>query len=200
MRLAALVLTAGRSRRMGRPKAWLELDGEPLLVRIVRVAALARAEPIVVVVGSETPGDLVSKQEVVARLPAADVAVGVPEGQPIDSVRAGLARIPHDCAVLLWPVDHPFAGPALLDAMLSALGEHGDRVVVPDANGRWGHPVLLGPEVAAELRTPLADHGAHRVVSRDPARIRRVAAEPRVAAELNTPEQALALGLHVPPV
>ncbi len=226
MRTAAVVLTAGRSRRMGWAKAWLELDGEPLLARVVRVALEAGADPVVVVAGcsgesrryrAESPshtvaggrGDrrsapgnqpgLVSRPQVEALLSGTvDVAVGAPDAHPIDSLRAGLARVPDGHAVLLWPVDSPFATVELLAAMAARL-DAPDRVVVVETVNGWGHPVLFGPALAAELRSPVADAGADRVVRRDPARIHRVPwSDVRVAAELNTPEQAAALGVRLP--
>jgi CTP:molybdopterin cytidylyltransferase MocA len=70
---------------------------------------------------------------------------------------------------------------------------------VPDIGGDWGHPVLLGPTVVEELRSSLADSGAHHVVERIPERIVRVpSSDARLAAELNTPEQATALRVHPP--
>jgi CTP:molybdopterin cytidylyltransferase MocA len=226
MRVAAVVLTAGRSRRMGVAKAWLELDGEPLLHRITRVARTAGADPVVVVTGAEhqrssAAGNagpnararghddkgqssaqhenrLVSRQAVSERLAGeVETVVGVPNGHPIDSLRAGLARVERGSAVLLWPVDHPFADADLVTALITALGEEVDRVVVPETERGWGHPVLFGPALVAELSSPLANGGAHTVVHRLPHRIARVPApDPRIAAELNTPEQAASLGIR----
>ncbi len=53
---AAVILAGGRSSRMGRPKEWLEIDGEPLLVRVTRAAARACATVVVVArAGQELP-------------------------------------------------------------------------------------------------------------------------------------------------
>jgi CTP:molybdopterin cytidylyltransferase MocA len=228
MRVAAVVLAAGHSRRMGVAKAWLEFDGESLLHRVTRVARAAGADPVVVVTGaeqhhsgaSENPtldagagrprsgvlategepvGVLVSRQAVAERLAGeVETVVGVPNGHPIDSLRAGLARVDRGCAVLLWPVDHPFADIDLVTALIAALGEEVERVVVPETERGWGHPVLFGPALVAELTSPLADGGAHAVVHRLPHRVARVPAlDPRIAAELNTPEQAACLGIRL---
>jgi nicotine blue oxidoreductase len=201
MTVAALVLAAGRSERMGQPKAWLRVDGEALLARIVRVARAAGVAPIVVVVGAEADPALVNRRDLETRLPGSALTpvVGRPEGTQIDSIRAGLAAIPKDAAVLLWPVDHPFAGRELVREMMAAL-DRPDQIVLPVAGGRRGHPILLGPNATAELLSSLADDGADRVVRRSAERIIEVAAaDPRGAAILNTPEDADALGLELAP-
>jgi CTP:molybdopterin cytidylyltransferase MocA len=200
MTVAALVLAAGRSQRMGHPKAWLRLDGETLLARIVRTARGAGISPVVVVIGHETDSMLVNRRDAQTRLPhgAATLVVGRPDASQIDSIRAGLTAMPNDAAVLLWPVDHPFAQTDLVSRLVAAL-ERPDQVVLPLADGRRGHPILLGPTVVAELGSPAADQGADRIVRRAPERIVTVAAgDPHVAASLNTPDDAAALGIVLP--
>jgi molybdenum cofactor cytidylyltransferase len=205
MRWCALVLAAGRSSRMGQPKAWLRLAGEPLLVRIVRTALASGAEQVVVVVGSNSDPRLVRRTDADARLrrsfPAASqqisIVVGHPDGHPIDSLRAGLRAVPTDRAVLLWPVDQPFADEALVRTMVAASGTLRHRIVVPVHGAAWGHPVLLGAEVVSELHSASADQGAHHVVLRDRSRVIEIETPFRVVAELNTPAQAAQLGIEV---
>ncbi|MBI5511841.1 MAG: NTP transferase domain-containing protein [Deltaproteobacteria bacterium] len=205
----ALVLAAGRSRRMGQPKAWLTLDGEPLLGRVLRSALAGGVDQVVVVVGAEEgPAGLVTAKEVRAWLAASDrgddarlrLAVGRPDGAPIDSIRAGLGLVPPGAAVLLWPVDQPFADAALVRSMRRALHDGAGRVVVPAVNGEDAHPVLLGPEVVAELQAPPADRGARAVTHRLADRILRIpATDPRLIEPLNTPAQATKMGARLDP-
>jgi len=208
MPFVVLIPAAGRSRRMGAAKAWLQLAGECLLQRIVTTACSAGASAVVVVAGAEeSPGqgpeaaDLVTRIDVATRLqiPAGkrlSVAVADPDGALIDSIRAGLGLVPEGADLLLWPVDAPFADTALVRAMADALGAHRERIVVPVVGERRGHPILLGAEAALELDGPHADAGANAVVRRLPERVTLLpAADRRVVAPLNTPEEATALGV-----
>ncbi|MEE8409452.1 MAG: nucleotidyltransferase family protein [Myxococcota bacterium] len=205
MKAAALILTAGRSRRMGQPKAWLRLNGETLLERLVRETRRGGCATVVVVAGADTDRSLASRVEIGERLTGsaealADgiaIVIGCPDKQPIDSIRAGLAHIPANHAVLLWPIDHPFADAELVARLVRALGEESNRIAVPTAGGKRGHPILMSPDVAHELLTPAADDGARDVVRRDPGRVVTVdAADPRVLWSLNTPDEARALGIE----
>lgn len=206
MPTAALILTAGRSQRMLRPKAWLRLGGETLLARLVHQAQRGGCDRVVIVAGAEADRTLVSRVEITERLSAADgaladgldIVIGHPDGQTIDSIRAGLESIPEDHAVLLWPIDHPFADAALVAQLMAALDGAPDRIALPTADGKRGHPILLSPDVARELLTPAADQGARSVVRRDPARVLTVdAADRRVVASMNTPDEARTLGVEL---
>ena len=208
MPFTALIPSAGRSSRMGSAKAWLEIDGESLLQRIARTAVEAGAHAVVVVAGAEDEVEgeptLVTRIDVATRvtLPGEarlSVAVAAPDGQLIDSIRAGYDLVGEGSDLLLWPVDAPFADAATVERLADALGSRRDAVAVPMVGDSRGHPVLFGEKVAAELATPEADPGAHAVVRKDPSRVITVPCDDRrLTAALNTPADAAALGLRVP--
>ena len=206
MTVTALILAAGRSRRMGYPKAFLEHDGEPLICRIVRIALAAGVAEAVVVIGTEDDPALASRRTALSLLSArglanpahVTLACGEPDLQPIASIRAGLRAARSGDAMLLWPVDHPFATVELVRDLLAAL-DAPSRIVRPTVTGRGGHPVLFGAAVVPELCDPIADQGAHAVVHRDPARLICIpAVDVRLVAALNTPDQAASLGIARP--
>ena len=124
---------------MGRPKALVELDGEPLVVRARRTLAEGGAAPIVVVLGARA-------DEVRAVLPAGVRAVEAPDwadGMGA-SLRAGLAAL-DDCGVdaaVVHLVDLPGV-PAAAVARLAAVAGR-DVLARAAYGGRSGHPVLLG--------------------------------------------------------
>ena len=199
-----LLLAAGKSSRMGTPKAFLELEGEPLLIKILRSMRDGGVPHAVVVVGSETDPHLVSRARVTEIIDATAltrgfdvrVVIGAPDGSPIDSIRAGLAAIDARNAVLLWPVDHPFAEGALVRDLLSASDGASGRIVRPIVGGHGAHPVLFGATVARELAGATADGGAAEIVHRIPSRVVAVhATDARLTAPLNTPNEARALGV-----
>jgi 2-C-methyl-D-erythritol 4-phosphate cytidylyltransferase len=118
--VVAIVLAAGRGRRLGlaSPKAFLELDGEPLLVRAVR-GALSCGEVGSVVVA--VPGALESQaRDLIEPLGAHAVVAGASTRQ--GSVRAALAAIPEDAGrIVCHDAARPFASPALFDAVIEGL-------------------------------------------------------------------------------
>jgi CTP:molybdopterin cytidylyltransferase MocA len=124
---------------MGRPKALVELAGEPLIVRALRTLAEGGATPVVVVLGARA-------DDVRALLPAGVSAVEAPdwhEGMGA-SLRAGLAALDGSGvdAAVVHLVDLPGV-PAAAVARLAAVGGR-DVLARAAYGGRPGHPVLLG--------------------------------------------------------
>lgn len=161
--MAAVVLAAGGSTRMGRPKPLLPVGDTNYLGRILRTLA---AVPVArfVVVGSRAE----QVAEAARRLdPACSVVVN-------DDWRRGmlsslqlaigeLQRIGNFTALLLCPVDTPGFRATTAGALLEAAG-HGAPIVVPRHGGRHGHPVLFADSVWGELLRAPADQGARAVV------------------------------------
>ncbi|GAA4872742.1 nucleotidyltransferase family protein [Actinomycetospora straminea] len=141
MTVAGLLLAAGGGRRMGRPKAAVELDGEPLVRRAVAALRAAGLDPVVVVLGAGLP-------EVAELLPDGTSWVPAPgwdtEGQAA-SLRAGLDALTgtEAAAALVALVDTPGIGPAAL-ARVAARADGPDVLARGAVDGRAGHPVLLG--------------------------------------------------------
>lgn len=139
--LGAVVLCGGRSRRMGRPKAWLDFGGEPLLLRVVgRLQQVAG--PIVVVAAPD--------QELPPLPDGVEVTRDPVEGQgPLQGIAVGLealaARAPY---AYVSATDAPFLSPAFVRRMC-ALAEGHDIAVMRDE----GHHHPLGAVYATRLWT-----------------------------------------------
>ncbi|MDQ1599841.1 MAG: hypothetical protein QOD68_1315, partial [Actinomycetota bacterium] len=154
-----LVLAAGAGRRFGGPKALVELDGERLVDRAVRVLGEGGVTSRYVVQGAADLTGL-SGAELVDN---PDWAEGMGS-----SLRVGLAAMPAVvAAVLVVPVDQPGLTPAAVRRVIDAAGDDlRSALVVATYADRAGHPVLLGrdhwPDVAAEA---VGDVGARPVLA-----------------------------------
>ena len=144
MRVAGLLLAAGAGRRMGGPKALVELDGEPLVARGLRALRDGGLDPRVVVLGAHADAARAAAE---AADPAATVVVadGWADGMGA-SLRAGLAALGAAAvdAVLVLLVDTPGIGPEALARVAGAATR--DGLVRGGYDGRPGHPVVLGAE------------------------------------------------------
>lgn len=139
MTVAGLLLAAGAGRRMGGPKALVELEGEPLVRRGIRLLAEGGCDPVVVVVGAaaEQVRALCDGAEVVQ---ARDWDTGMGA-----SLRAGLARLVDDLTVtgaVVALVDQPLVTAAVLDRLRAAHAA-GAVAAVATYDGRPRNPVLL---------------------------------------------------------
>jgi nicotine blue oxidoreductase len=197
---AGLLLAAGAGRRMGGPKALVELDGQPLVRRALRVLAEGGCAPLVVVLGASA--------ERVAPLVPDDVRVVVAEDWAEGmgaSLRAGLdalASLDVDSAVVHL-VDLPGVTPeavARLAATATPDAPTADALARAAYAGIPAHPVLLGRSHWAGIREAASgDAGARGYLRGNPA-VRLVecgdVAEPD---DVDTPEQLARLGRTTAP-
>jgi molybdenum cofactor cytidylyltransferase len=164
-RIAAVVLAAGRSTRMGdMNKLIAEIGGKPL-VRIAAEQALAsRAKPVVVVTGHERE----RVEAALAGLPVRlvhnpDFAQGLGT-----SLKAGIAAVPAEAdGVVVCLGDMPQVDAALIDRLIAAFDpEKGALAVMPTTDGKRGNPVLWSKRFFPELMAIEGDVGARHLITR----------------------------------
>ena len=166
MRLAALVLAAGLSRRMGRDKLRQPLsDGRPLLRHSLEavLACSPRFAPIIVVLGP-APG----AADLLTGLPLSIVHNPTPEDGLSSSLRCGLCALPPDCqgvAVLLG--DMPRVAEDHLHRLADAFAAAPHHIVYPTVHGQRGNPVLWPQRLFSALRAVTGDRGGREVLRHD---------------------------------
>lgn len=156
MRVAGLLLAAGAGRRMGGPKALLELDGEPLVVRGIRLLTDAGCSPVVVVVGAGADDVRPLCKGAAQIVQAADWSTGMGA-----SLRAGIAALDADvgaCVVAL--VDQPLVSARAVQ-LLCAAHARGAVAAVATYAGKARNPVLLDRRTwAGVTASATGDEGA----------------------------------------
>jgi molybdenum cofactor cytidylyltransferase len=185
-RIAGVVLAAGRSSRMGAPKALLRLEGETFLGQAIRTLKGGGCREVVAVV-PEGEGELAR----VARDGGARIVVNAdPHSEPIDSLRAALASLdPAVEGVLVTPVDVPGVRTGTVRAILAGFADRLAPVVLPRYRGVRGHPTLFSRATFAALRDPRLEEGAREVVRSLGAAVREVeVSDPAVVRDVDTPE------------
>lgn len=182
-RVVAVVIAAGRGRRMGADKALLELGGRPLIEHALEAAHRGGAGDVVVV---RAAGAGVLP---LAARRSCTVVEAPPGGEMIDSVRAGLRAAPATSreGALLLPVDHALAGPETVAAVLMQIEPDEPRIALPLWRERPGHPIAVGAPVVGEI----LEGGCatlREIVRRDPGRVVAVPVRnPWVVRDLDTP-------------
>lgn len=183
--VAGVVLAAGRSLRMGRPKALLPVEGRTFLEHAVTVLQEGGCEPVVVVIPAGAAGLALEAEGAGGRA----VENHDPDAEQVDSLRVGLAAIPAGpAAAVVLPVDFPRVDPAAVEVLIGAFRLGGAPIVRPVHRGTPGHPVLFARSLWEELSAPGLEEGARDVVHRHRAEIEEVPVDDRgVTVDVDTP-------------
>jgi molybdenum cofactor cytidylyltransferase len=160
--LAAVILSAGASSRMGRPKALLPYREGTFLEHLIEVTRHPRIGVTRIVLGAGA--------EVIRSLAKVDSSVVVlnPEWEKgqLSSIGAGLRSLEGIATdgMVLCPVDHPLVSARLVSELVDRFYEEKREIVLPTYNGRRGHPAIFSSALYSELLDAPADKGARAIV------------------------------------
>jgi molybdenum cofactor cytidylyltransferase len=162
--ISGIVLAAGTSSRLGRPKQLLDLGGAPVLRRVVDVTLATSLDEVIVVLGHQA-------DRVEAAVPSSERVRSIvnPDflrGQS-SSLRAGLlAAAPRSEAAVILLGDQPGVRSDAVDAVIGAWREAGTPLVQASYGGRPAHPTLLARELWPRLQELSGDEGARAFIAR----------------------------------
>jgi molybdenum cofactor cytidylyltransferase len=184
--VAAIVLAAGRSTRMGGPnKLLLPLGGKPVVAHAVEAALASRARPVIVVTGHQADAvtEALADYDVLT-VHNPDYATGL-----ASSLKAGVRAVPEDAdGALVVLGDMPAIPHQLLDHLIDAFGARPDATAaLPVHEGRRGNPVLLGRALFPAVLRLEGDEGARRLIGRDGV-VEVPVDDAGIAADVDTPE------------
>ncbi len=188
--VAAVVLAAGASRRMGRPKLALTHQGRPLLRRVVEAAVEGGCDPVMVVLGADAD----RYRPVLEGTPARVVYNPEHEHGMSTSIRAGIEALPEDArAAVILLADQPFIDAEVIRRMLQTYRITGSRIVACRYGDVVGVPALFDRALFLELLVLDGDQGARQVLQAYPRHVATVEIPPEAARDIDTPDDAALL-------
>jgi molybdenum cofactor cytidylyltransferase len=163
-RIAALVLAAGISRRMGPQNKLLAplSDGRTLIARTVDNALLSAANPVIVITGHQDA----AVRDALADKPVRFVyAADYQEGMAA-SLRAGIASLSEKIGgAVICLGDMPLVDAKVLDNIIATYNRaEGREIILPTFDGQRGNPVLWGKRFFPDLLTLTGDNGARQIL------------------------------------
>ena len=185
--VAALVLAAGQSSRMGGTNKLLAgVDGVPMVLRAVNAALASKAASVTVVTGHEADqveALLAGCRVNLVRNP--DYAHGMST-----SLRAGIRALPPEAeAAVVLLADMPRVSAVHVDRLIDAFEAQRPAIVVPQRNGRRGNPILWPRAFFAAMQNVAGDQGARGVLEANAGRIRFVDIDDdAIHADVDTPD------------
>lgn len=167
--IAAMVLAAGASRRLGQPKQLLKYRGETLIERAIRMANEAGAAPVIAVLGAHF-------EIICASIAFNDSILSINDRWQrgiATSIQSGLRTLEvvgKDAAgILIMSCDQPRLTAEHLRALIEAFNAQGQRAIVASAYaGVHGVPAVFPRSVFTDLRTLKGDQGARALFAHPP--------------------------------
>lgn len=161
--ISGIVLAAGLSTRMGRPKQNVILGDRPMLEHAVRAFVSSKVNEVIVVVGGGEESRRMPQGPRVRFVVNADPAKGLSS-----SLRLGLRSVGGDCeAAVIGLGDEPLVLPSTIDILISTYRRTGSKIVVPTFKGTRGNPVLFDRTVFPLILNLRGDVGAKGIIGRN---------------------------------
>ncbi len=187
--IAAIVMAAGRSRRMAPHNKLLVTDkaGKPMIARVVDNVLSSNARPILVVTGHQHEQiEHALAGRPVRYIHAADYAKGLAE-----SLKSGIAAVPPECAgAIVCLGDMPLVTGRMIDRLLSLYDpEEGRMIVLPTFRGKQGNPMIWDRAFFPEILAITGDSGARFLVGKHAEKVAEVEmADDAVLRDFDTTE------------
>ena len=187
--LAALILAAGESRRMGSPKALLAHGDKTFVDHLLEVTRHPKISSQRVVLGARA-------EFIRNTLPLANEIVVVNphwELGQLSSIQAGIRAIEGSATegVMICPVDHPLVSASLVSELIAAFLSHSAKkgIVLPTYRGKRGHPVIFARRFFNALLSAPHEKGARAVVWENSGEVNEIeTTEEGIILNLNDPE------------
>ena len=181
--IAAILLAAGRSERMGAFKPLLSFGEKTVIESCVDYLTAGGVNSVVVVLGHRA-------DDVRQQLHQTSVAFALnpdPTSEMSDSIRCGVQMVPRDAAaILIAPVDHPAVHASVVTSLVGAW-ENGAPLVIPTHEGRGGHPVLIDARYRDKLEQLPAKHTLRSLFEKHAESVKRLEVpSPYIARDMDT--------------
>jgi molybdenum cofactor cytidylyltransferase len=177
---AAIILAAGESRRMGRPKAFLPFRGGTFLSSIAATLN-RRCSPVIAVFGFDAARLIPMAGPLGIRaIENPDYALGM-----LTSLQTGLRAVPRECdSVFFTLVDHPAVSLSTVDALMQS----GAVIAIPRFENQRGHPVLIRREIFPQFLTEPPASKVRDVIDRHASAIAYVeVSDPAISDDVDDP-------------
>lgn len=182
----AVVLAAGESKRMGKPKMLLPFGESTILETVIRSLLDANFPNVLVVLGAEST----RLSELLCNYPVQTVYNPNYSQGMLSSVQAGFAALPSVAqSVLVVLGDQPTVSAPVLERIMAAAQNSHDSIVLPVYQGRRGHPVLIPAKFRTEITSLSHSIGLRQLLQCHPDAVLEIRVDsPEILQDIDDPQ------------
>ncbi|MFC1917090.1 molybdenum cofactor cytidylyltransferase [Chloroflexota bacterium] len=184
--VSAIVLAAGSSRRLGKPKQLLPIGDTTILERTLDNVLDSRVNEVVLVLGYQA-----EKIAGVIAGRAVKVAVNLDYKKGMSAaIKLGLSLIDENThGIMLVLADQPFVDGKTINRLLESFSVSDKDIIAPTYHGQMGHPVVFSAGYRQELLALEGDVGGREIMARHPGKVREVPVDCEgVVLDIDTPD------------
>jgi molybdenum cofactor cytidylyltransferase len=184
--ISAIILAAGMSKRMGRPKQLLQLGNKPLIRIVVENVLASAVDEIIVVTGCEAEGVGAAIKDLPVKI---TFNPDYQQGQGT-SLAVGVKQLDKNTeAFLVFMCDQPLISPSMINTIIDEFKKRGSLALRPTYNETPGHPVVFSSTLSSGMEQLHEDEGARKVLERLGARVDYLALQDEgIVIDMDTPE------------
>ena len=183
----AIVLAAGESKRMGRPKQLLPFGKQTIIENVVEQVTKSKVDNTLIVLGANRE----KIAEKVERFAAKQVYNPSFREGMLSSIQTGFAAVPEEArAVLIVLGDQPTVPMEVMDRIIDAYRESKKGIILPVFKNRRGHPILIDSKYRSEVKTLDPEIGLKALVRSHAADIEEVnVTTPDILTDIDNPAE-----------
>ncbi|WP_432664000.1 molybdenum cofactor cytidylyltransferase [Wukongibacter baidiensis] len=157
--ITGIIMASGFSKRMKRNKLVLELDGSPVIERVIKAIKESKVDNIIMVYREK------SVKEIGIRNGIKTIYNDRAELGQSQSMKLGVEHSPPETTAFMFFVgDQPFLNAATINSLIEVFNEGKYPIVVPKYNGEKGNPVIFSSELKGELLNIEGDKGGRSII------------------------------------
>jgi molybdenum cofactor cytidylyltransferase len=184
--ISAVILAAGESKRMGKPKLLLPYGDKTIIEAVIQKVMQSEAGKIIVVLGAGKD----KLRELIGKYPVAIAENNEYQSGMLSSIQCGLRAVPIDAdAVMILLGDQPMINGIIIDQLADTLQHTEKGIIIAVHKGKRGHPILIKTKYRKEIEQLGPENSMHDFTRKFASDIQEVETETTdVLRDIDTPE------------